>query len=96
MAPRSTACMQSDVDIAVVLTVIPDRRAERDRLADIAYEAVVETCVDVQVVPTSYSAQSWRVNSKGQISQMPLSLEFTPVPNVSLKGQKSKNAPSNS
>jgi len=37
----------SDVDLAVVLKTITDRIEDRNRLADIAYEAIVETGVDV-------------------------------------------------
>jgi predicted nucleotidyltransferase len=50
---RGDARPESDVDIAVVLKGVRDRRADRDRLADIAYEAIVETYVDVQVLPIS-------------------------------------------
>jgi hypothetical protein len=30
-----------------------DRRADRDRLADLAYDAIVETSLDIQTVPVS-------------------------------------------
>jgi uncharacterized protein len=50
---RGDAHRESDVDIAVVLKHIHDRGADRNRLADIAYEAIVETYVDVQVLPIS-------------------------------------------
>ena len=45
----------SDVDVAVVLKAIQDPRVERDRLSDIAYNAIVESSVDVQAVPISAS-----------------------------------------
>jgi len=47
---RGDAHPESDVDVAVVLKDIQDRGADRNRLADIAYEAIVETYVDVQAV----------------------------------------------
>lgn len=52
---RGDARPDSDVDVAVVLKAIQDRRVERDRLSDIAYNAIVETSVDVQAVPISAS-----------------------------------------
>jgi predicted nucleotidyltransferase len=50
---RGEAHAASDVDIAVVLKDIPDRSAARNKLADIAYEAIVETYIDVQALPVS-------------------------------------------
>lgn len=50
---RGDAHPESDVDVAVVLKDIQDRGADRNRLADIAYEAIVETYVDVQAVAVS-------------------------------------------
>jgi predicted nucleotidyltransferase len=50
---RGDARPESDVDVAVVLKLIRDRRADRDRLADIAYEAIVETGVDLHAIPIS-------------------------------------------
>jgi antitoxin ChpS len=50
---RGDAGPDSDVDVAVVLKDIRDRAAERDRLADIAYDAITETYVEVQAVPIS-------------------------------------------
>ncbi len=50
---RGDARPESDVDVAVVLKDIRDRRTDRDRLADLAYEAIVETYVDVQALPIS-------------------------------------------
>jgi predicted nucleotidyltransferase len=51
---RGDAGPDSDVDVAVVLDRISDRRWERDRLADIAYEAIIETYIDVQALPISH------------------------------------------
>lgn len=50
---RGDAHKDSDVDIAVVLRSVPDRNTERKRLADIAYEAIVETYLGVQALPVS-------------------------------------------
>jgi uncharacterized protein len=50
---RGDAHPASDVDIAVVLKDIRDRGEDRNRLADIAYEAIVETYVHVQALPIS-------------------------------------------
>jgi uncharacterized protein len=50
---RGDAGPDSDIDLAVVLRGIRDRAAERDRLADIAYYAIVETSVDVQALVVS-------------------------------------------
>lgn len=50
---RGDARPESDVDVAVVLKDIRDRAAERNRLADIAYDAIAETYVEVQAVPIS-------------------------------------------
>ncbi|WP_244068239.1 nucleotidyltransferase domain-containing protein [Bradyrhizobium sp. Ce-3] len=50
---RAGARWDSDIDIAVVLRDLPDRRADRDRLADLAYDAIVETSLDIQTVPVS-------------------------------------------
>jgi uncharacterized protein len=50
---RGDAGPDSDVDVAVVLKDIRDRVADRNRLADIAYDAIVETYVDVQALPIS-------------------------------------------
>jgi len=38
---------------AVVLRELHDRRADRDQLADLAYDAIVETCMDVHALPVS-------------------------------------------
>jgi predicted nucleotidyltransferase len=43
----------SDLDIAVVLRDLADKIADRNRLADLAYEAIVETSLDIQAVPVS-------------------------------------------
>src|SRR4051812_20478511 len=45
---RSEARLDSDIDVAVVLRELRDRRADRDRLADLAYNAIVETGMDIQ------------------------------------------------
>nr|WP_245003671.1 nucleotidyltransferase domain-containing protein [Bradyrhizobium liaoningense] len=50
---RGEARSDSDIDVAVVLRDLPDRRADRDRLAELAYDAVVETSLDIQTVPVS-------------------------------------------
>ncbi|MBR0684417.1 nucleotidyltransferase domain-containing protein [Bradyrhizobium manausense] len=50
---RSEARSDSDIDVAVVLRELRDRRADRDRLADLAYDAIVETSMDIQTVPVS-------------------------------------------
>jgi predicted nucleotidyltransferase len=50
---RGEARSDSDIDIAVVLRELRDRRADRDRLADLAYDAIVETSMDIQTVPVS-------------------------------------------
>ncbi|WP_229191133.1 nucleotidyltransferase domain-containing protein [Bradyrhizobium brasilense] len=50
---RGEARSDSDIDVAVVLRNLPDRRADRDRLADLAYDAIVETSLDIQTVPVS-------------------------------------------
>jgi predicted nucleotidyltransferase len=41
----------SDLDIAVVLRDLADKSADRNRLADLAYDAIVETSLDIQAVP---------------------------------------------
>jgi len=51
--PRGDARSDSDIDVAVILRDVRDRRAERDRLADLAYDAIVETGLDIQTVPIS-------------------------------------------
>src|SRR5258708_4543244 len=50
---RGDAGPGSDVDLAVVLRSIHDRVADRNRLADIAYDAIVETSVGIQAIPIS-------------------------------------------
>ncbi|MCK1442788.1 nucleotidyltransferase domain-containing protein [Bradyrhizobium sp. 48] len=50
---RSEARPDSDIDVAVVLRELRDRRADRDRLADLAYEAIVETGMDIHAMPIS-------------------------------------------
>jgi predicted nucleotidyltransferase len=50
---RGEARSDSDIDVAVVLRELRDRRADRDRLADLAYDAIVETSMDIQTVPVS-------------------------------------------
>jgi uncharacterized protein len=50
---RGEARPTSDVDIAVVLKDIPNRTEVRNNLADIAYEAIVETYIDVHALPVS-------------------------------------------
>jgi predicted nucleotidyltransferase len=50
---RGDAGPESDVDVAVVLDQITDRSEDRNRLADLAYEAIVETYVDVHAIPVS-------------------------------------------
>lgn len=58
---RDDARPESDVDVAVVLKDIRDRAAERDRLADIAYDAIVETYVEVQAVRSPETNGSIRI-----------------------------------
>jgi len=50
---RGDAGPDSDVDLAIVLRSIQSRSAERNRLADIAYDAIVETSLGVQAIPIS-------------------------------------------
>jgi predicted nucleotidyltransferase len=50
---RAEGRSDSDIDVAVVLRDLPDRRADRDRLADLAYDVIVETSLDIQTVPVS-------------------------------------------
>lgn len=50
---RGEARSDSDIDVAVVLRELRDRRVDRDRLADLAYDAIVETSMDIQTVPVS-------------------------------------------
>jgi predicted nucleotidyltransferase len=50
---RGDAGPESDVDVAVVLDRVAVSPAIRDRLADIAYEAIIETYIDVQALPIS-------------------------------------------
>lgn len=50
---RGEARSDSDVDVAVVLRELRDRRADRDRMADLAYDAIIETGVDIHTVPVS-------------------------------------------
>ena len=50
---RGEARSDSYIDVAVILRELRDRRADRDRLADIAYDAIVETSMDIQTVPIS-------------------------------------------
>jgi predicted nucleotidyltransferase len=50
---RGEARSDSDIDVAVVLRELRDRRADRDRLADLAYDAIVDTSMDIQTVPVS-------------------------------------------
>jgi predicted nucleotidyltransferase len=50
---RGDARSDSDLDVAVVLYDVRDRRADRNRLADLAYDAIVETSMDIQAVPVS-------------------------------------------
>jgi len=48
---RADAKADSDIDIVVVLDHIDDRAVERNRLADIAYEAIVEHSLEIQAWP---------------------------------------------
>ena len=50
---RGDACAESDLDVAVVLKDIRDRSTDRNLLADIAYEAIMETYMDVQSLTIS-------------------------------------------
>ncbi|WP_407147847.1 nucleotidyltransferase domain-containing protein [Bradyrhizobium sp. ORS 86] len=50
---RGEARSDSDIDIAVVLRDLRDRRAVRDHLADLANDAIVETGMDIQTAPIS-------------------------------------------
>jgi len=50
---RDEARPESDVDIAVILKDIIDRTTVRNDLADIAYDAIVETYIDVHAMPVS-------------------------------------------
>jgi predicted nucleotidyltransferase len=50
---RGEGRSDSDLDIAVVLRDLADKRADRNRLADLAYDAIVETSMDIQAVPVS-------------------------------------------
>jgi predicted nucleotidyltransferase len=54
---RGEARSDSDIDIAVVLRELRDRRAARNRLADLAYDAIAETGTDIQTV--SVSLDEW-------------------------------------
>jgi uncharacterized protein len=50
---RGDAGPDSDVDLAVVLRSLSDRAAERNKLADIAYDAIVETSLGIQAITIS-------------------------------------------
>ena len=51
---RSTARNDSDVDVAVVLTDMPDGLIDTTlAMADIAYDVLLDTGVDIQPVPLS-------------------------------------------
>lgn len=53
-----TGIRDGGIDVAVVLDQVDNRDAERNRLADIAYEAVVEHKVDVNAL--AISEAEWR------------------------------------
>jgi predicted nucleotidyltransferase len=77
---RGEAHAASDVDIAVVLKDIPDRSAARNKLADIAYEAIVETYIDVQALPVSLEEwehpEHYRNTARGATQNQVLSPHF--------------------
>jgi predicted nucleotidyltransferase len=50
---RGDGRSDSDLDVAVVLRDFVDKGADRNRLADLAYDAIVETGIDIQTVPVS-------------------------------------------
>jgi predicted nucleotidyltransferase len=50
---RGEGRSDSDLDIAIVLRDLTDKGADRNRLADLAYDAIVETSMDIQAVPVS-------------------------------------------
>jgi predicted nucleotidyltransferase len=50
---RGEGRSDSDLDIAIVLRDLTDKGADRNRLADLAYDAIVETSMDIQAVPIS-------------------------------------------
>lgn len=50
---RGDAHKDSDIDVGVVLSTVGDRRAVRDRLAELAYDVLLESGEDIQAVAIS-------------------------------------------
>lgn len=50
---RGEANEDSDIDVAVILRVIGDRRAVRDRLAELSYDVMLESGEDIQAIAVS-------------------------------------------
>ncbi len=50
---RGDATDDSDIDAGVVLKRVDDRRAVRDRLAELAYDVLLETGEDIQAIAIS-------------------------------------------
>ncbi len=50
---RGDADTDSDIDVGVVLKRVDDRRAVRDRLAELAYDVLLETGEDIQAIAIS-------------------------------------------
>jgi len=50
---RDKAREDSDIDVGVVLRTVDDRRAVRDRLAELAYDVLLESGEDIQAVAIS-------------------------------------------
>jgi len=54
---RGDATENSDIDIAVILTTVGDRRSVRDNLSNLSYEVLLATSEDVRAV--LLSQQQW-------------------------------------
>lgn len=50
---RGDANDDSDIDVGVVLRTVDDRRSVRDRLAELAYDVLLETGEDIQAIALS-------------------------------------------
>ena len=54
---RGEATEDSDIDVAVILKTVNDRRAVRDRLAEIAYDVLLESGEDMHAI--AISREQW-------------------------------------
>jgi predicted nucleotidyltransferase len=56
---RGDATEDSDIDVGVILKTVADRRAVRDRLAELTYDVLLATGEDIQAV--AISQDQWEV-----------------------------------